>query len=404
MAHTRDRFIRESFKKIVGYSPIVGILGHRQVGKTTFLESEVNNYLTFDDFSTVDLARKDPKSFLQGQKNKMTAIDECQYVESLFPALKEAVRLNKKPGQFVLSGSVRFTSKKSIRESLTGRVIYLELLPLTVSELRNESLPNTAINLLNFRSSEKYCASIQKYLPGVLKLRPYVEQYLVNGGLPGVCFTREVSLRDSKIKDQLSTIIDRDLRMIYETKLPYLQIIDYLRLLAANEGQPLNYSKLARATRISEEVQKNLLFALEAVFVIRLMPVEGRRTNSLVYFEDQAEMGFLAGSSITEEQKYEGLLYRNIRAQFSYTLGHNVRYFQYLTRGKARVPLAIQSNNGRFGMILIQDKSPNKSEKQMAASFLKTYSDSMLVFISPQVKSTEVIDDRSFVAPIELFV
>ena len=74
-----------------------------------------------------------PKTFVQ-QTLSPFGIDECQLAPALFTALKLRVQAFKKTGQFVLSGSVRFTSRKAIRESLTGRIFNLELLPLTISE------------------------------------------------------------------------------------------------------------------------------------------------------------------------------------------------------------------------------------------------------------------------------
>jgi molybdopterin-guanine dinucleotide biosynthesis protein len=64
MAHLRKRFITELFKETCRFSPIVGVLGHRQVGKTTFLEKNVENYKTFDNQSTFSLATQDAETFL----------------------------------------------------------------------------------------------------------------------------------------------------------------------------------------------------------------------------------------------------------------------------------------------------------------------------------------------------
>jgi predicted AAA+ superfamily ATPase len=80
-----------------------------------------------------------------------TALDECQLAERLFPALKERVRKDKRPGQFYLSGSVRFTSKRLIRESLTGRIMTADLFPLTLSELDRGELPDWLPRLVRAR-------------------------------------------------------------------------------------------------------------------------------------------------------------------------------------------------------------------------------------------------------------
>ena len=109
-------------------------MGHRQVGKTTLLESVAKQYYTLDRQLDFDIIQSDPETFLS-QSRSRCGLDEVQMMPSLFPALKEQVRKNKTPGQFLLSGSVRFTSRKAIQESLTGCIIYLELLPLSISEL-----------------------------------------------------------------------------------------------------------------------------------------------------------------------------------------------------------------------------------------------------------------------------
>jgi predicted AAA+ superfamily ATPase len=96
MPHLRKRYLSEILPNSTKFSSIVGVLGHRQVGKTTLTETTAKRYITLD--------LKENREFAQ-----------------------------KKPGQFILTGSVRFSSKKAIRESLTGRIIYHELIPFTVS-------------------------------------------------------------------------------------------------------------------------------------------------------------------------------------------------------------------------------------------------------------------------------
>ena len=52
MAHIRKRQIVDDLIKTLAFSPIVGVLGHRQVGKTTLLESFSEDYFAFDDQDT----------------------------------------------------------------------------------------------------------------------------------------------------------------------------------------------------------------------------------------------------------------------------------------------------------------------------------------------------------------
>lgn len=44
MPHLRDRYAKAVIQKLLTHSPLVGLLGHRQVGKTTLLESMSTDY------------------------------------------------------------------------------------------------------------------------------------------------------------------------------------------------------------------------------------------------------------------------------------------------------------------------------------------------------------------------
>ena len=119
MAHRRKRFLKHLLTKAVTHSSIVEISGHRQTGKTTLVEDFGAEYVTLDRPKEFLLANDNPEAFLLQRKYPFV-IDECQLAPPLFPVLKDSVRLKKTPGQYILTGSVRFTSRKAIRESLTG--------------------------------------------------------------------------------------------------------------------------------------------------------------------------------------------------------------------------------------------------------------------------------------------
>ncbi len=97
------------------------------------------------------MAGQDPKRFISSYKNYPGTIDECQLEPKLFLTLKEWVSTQKRPGQFVLSGSVRFTSRQAIRESLAGRMVMAEMLPFSVSEILQEPLCLTINRLLDLK-------------------------------------------------------------------------------------------------------------------------------------------------------------------------------------------------------------------------------------------------------------
>ena len=56
MAHDRPRHILEKFRHLRQFSPILGVFGHRQVGKSTLIAKEVDDYRTLDDIDHLELA------------------------------------------------------------------------------------------------------------------------------------------------------------------------------------------------------------------------------------------------------------------------------------------------------------------------------------------------------------
>jgi predicted AAA+ superfamily ATPase len=397
MVHFRSRHLSDILNQITRFSPLVGILGHRQVGKTTLLEKEGREYLTFDDIDTRSSAIKDPKLFLSHYKQLKTVIDECQLVEVLFPALKERVRLDRRPGQFFLSGSVRFTSKKLISESLTGRISNVDLLPLTLSELNETELPSTLHKIIAAKSLLHL--SLIKPLAAIRSKREALAiKYLDHGGLPGVCFIRNERVRKQRLQDQLETILNRDLRQIYNTTLSLNTLLKFIQALAMSDGQILNHQALYRSTRLSPATQKKLLFALESIFILRQISVEGDTNGSAIIFEDQAEARYLSQNSISIEGQWAGLIYRNLREQTYYRVGFDAQFFQFRTRAGILIPVCVRTPEGIVGIIPCETE-PTRSDAAAARSFLGRYGNSKIIFAA-RTGVTQVLDDRQMIAPV----
>lgn len=94
-----DKIYRKStiyIEKLLNYFPVVGILGARQVGKTTLtkglalgLKKEVN-YIDLE--STQDLVKlSDPEMYFNNNEDKCIIIDEIQRRKDLFPLLRSVI-------------------------------------------------------------------------------------------------------------------------------------------------------------------------------------------------------------------------------------------------------------------------------------------------------------------------
>jgi len=370
------------------------------VGKTTFLEQVCPTYRSFDDHKVLDQANSEPAKFLRSLGKKPAAIDESQMCPNLFPALKEYVRKNKRPGQFVLSGSVRFYSRKAIRESLTGRIATVDLLPMDLTELSDTARALLPLQLIGKTTFNPEWES-ELSTPTQKVREKLITQYYQQGGLPGICFLRNDRIRSERVREQLQLMLDRDLRLVYPSTVPFTQLLSYVSQLTTMEGQPVHSTVLRQRTGISEVTQKRLLFALENIFLIRQIPIEGDRNGISIYFEDQAESLSLSEENSDPLTQFEGAIYRNFRTPFFYEMGLDFRFFQYRAKPDIRIPFAVRTKKGCLGILPILEGSPNRKHLRMAHTFLQRYSPASILILTRGHRETRVVEPRILQIPAE---
>jgi len=97
------RAMQDTFLRLNKEFPALLLTGPRQVGKTTMLQklAEEENigreYVTLDDLTERQMAKNDPKMFLQIHKPPVF-IDEVQYAPELFTYIKIHVDQNRRAG------------------------------------------------------------------------------------------------------------------------------------------------------------------------------------------------------------------------------------------------------------------------------------------------------------------
>src|SRR5437879_1389604 len=120
--------------------PVVVLTGARQTGKTSTFRRLFPEYqfVSLDLPTEAEQAEKEPESFLREYPGPVI-IDEVQYAPGLFRYLKVAVDASRnRHGQFLLTGSQKFTLMKSVSESLAGRADIAELETLSLAEIQAE--------------------------------------------------------------------------------------------------------------------------------------------------------------------------------------------------------------------------------------------------------------------------
>src|ERR1700738_4030525 len=139
MMHYIPRLITSKLLHFLQFFPSVVLVGARQVGKSTLLKHLFPDYsyVLFDPFEDIENARRDPDLFLDNKTTPLI-LDEVQYAPEVISAIKRRIDRQKKPGQYILTGSQQWGVMKQMTESLTGRTMILQLEPFALSEIATQ--------------------------------------------------------------------------------------------------------------------------------------------------------------------------------------------------------------------------------------------------------------------------
>lgn len=133
----------EEVRTLLGQFPVVGLLGARQVGKTTLARQLVERRnepsAVFDLEDPTDRARlADPKLALEPLEG-LVVIDEIQRLPDLFPLLRVLVDRPEGSTRFLVLGSAGPELLRQSSETLAGRIAYHELPPLRLDEVGGDA-------------------------------------------------------------------------------------------------------------------------------------------------------------------------------------------------------------------------------------------------------------------------
>ena len=132
-------------KKLLKSYPVVGIIGPRQIGKTTLARQvakpQKGATTHFDLEDTRDLARLSDAAMTLEPLRGLVILDEIQRRPELFPLLR--VLADRRPirTRFLVLGSASPEMLRQSSESLAGRISYYELpgLSLTEVQMKNQA-------------------------------------------------------------------------------------------------------------------------------------------------------------------------------------------------------------------------------------------------------------------------
>jgi predicted AAA+ superfamily ATPase len=221
-----------------------------------------------------EFALSDPRGFLR-RFPEGGVIDEVQRAASLLSYIQESVDERATPGRFVLTGSQNLGLLANVTQTLAGRTVLLNLLPLSLAEIRR--------------------------FP---RVPPDINHVLWNGGYPRI-FDRDLPAAEW-LASYVATYVERDVRQVLQVG-DLLTFQTFLRLCAGRVGQLLNLSGLGADCGITHATARSWISVLETTYIaFRLPPMHvniGKRLikTPKLFFFDTGLLCYLLGIRSPEQ-------------------------------------------------------------------------------------------------------
>ncbi|MFZ3084115.1 ATP-binding protein [Rhodoferax ferrireducens] len=232
-------------RQALSHQAAVALMGPRQVGKTTLAlmvgQAQGALYLDLEDIAERDKL-SNAAAFLSAYEDRLVILDEIHRVPDLFLTLRGLIdqgrRKGLRTGRFLLLGSASLDLMRQSGESLAGRISYVDMTPLTVSEVPPE----------------------------------VTEKLWVRGGFPDSFLASDEQQSLSWRKDLLRTYLERDVPM-FGSRVPAETLRRFWTMLAHNQGTLINASRLAAGLEVSSQtVSRYTDLLVDLLLVRRLQP------------------------------------------------------------------------------------------------------------------------------------
>ena len=293
-----QRFVERRAEEALTDTPVVLIVGPRRAGKTTLarkMGQTDRTYSTLDDQTVLAAAQSDPAGFIRGLDRAI--IDEIQRAPDLLLAIKKTIDEDYRPGRFLLTGSANVLTLPRVVDSLAGRMETIRIMPLAQAEIEN-SPPTFLESLFKGRLQGQKDAVFGDDLV----------QLVLRGGFPEAISRDSERRRQDWGRSYLTSILTRDLRDIAEVE-KLTELPKFVRLLAENSGQLVNYSQLAGGINVNLRTAQRYVGLLEQVFLIATL--QPWFTNALKRIIKTPKLHFLDSGLLAATR---GLTFDRIKA------------------------------------------------------------------------------------------
>ena len=290
----------------------VAVFGPRQCGKTTLVQELYPDfsYANLEDMNIRNLAKNDPEEFFT-RFPEPVIIDEIQRVPELLSTVQVRIDRSKKKGQYIITGSQQIPLKKSVSQSLAGRIAIIQMQPLSLAEL--------SANGIELDRDTQLVSGFMPFLFSERGHKPF-EYY----------------------RNYVQTYLEKDIAQIGAVQ-DLMRFENFMRLLAGRTGQLVNNSAISAEVGVSSVTIGSWLSILEASHLVYILhPWFENRTNQVVktpkvYFCDTGLAAYLLGIETPEQMRRDplmGNLFENLvvcealKARYNYGAEPNLYFFR----------------------------------------------------------------------------
>ncbi len=327
--------------------PIVGVLGARQIGKTT-LATEIQKKWkrpchAFDLERQADVSRLADPELALGPLRGLVVLDEIQRLPNLFRELR--VLADRRPirTRFLILGSASPEMLRQGNESLAGRIAYYSLGGFSLDEVGAENH----------------------------------EKLWLRGGFPD-SFLAASNPKSLTWRQQfVSTFLERDIPQL-GIQVSSTTLRRFWTMLAHYHGQVWNASEFGRSFGVADNTVRNYLDILSSSFVVRqLQPwhenLKKRQVKSpKVYLSDSGILHSLLGLNAKADidghpklgASWQGFVIAQVTALLD--VEPNECYF-WATHAGAELDLLVVRGKKRWGFEVKRTSSPSMTPSMRAA-------------------------------------
>jgi predicted AAA+ superfamily ATPase len=361
-----QRTIEDNFFK----GKIILVIGPRQVGKTTLLQTIYNDFseekvwYNADDADVRELFRNPSQAKLKPifANKKLIMIDEAQRLENAGLTLKIMID-NNKDVQIIATGSSAFELNDKLKESLTGRKFEYHLFPISTEEMTNHSSDFEENRIL--------------------------EQRLLYGFYPEVI--THLGQENQTLRSIADSVLYKDLFALQAVKKPYL-MENILKALALQLGSEVSYNEVAQIVGADKETVERYIYLLEQSFVIfRLQALSRNVRNELkrsrkIYFYDNGIRNILINNfSPLALRNDKGALWENYLVSEKMKWNHYHHYYcnRYFWRTTQQQEIDyIEERNGTLNTF--EFKFTENKRARLPLTFAKAYPEHTFKLISKE--------------------